>query len=37
MAEQALEAVSVIYAASWALKDMEVIPADFADDGRWDP
>lgn len=27
--------VSAIYAASWALKDAELVPADYADDKHW--
>lgn len=33
--QQSAEYVSALYAASWALKEMEPIPADFASDGRW--
>lgn len=29
------EYVSALYAASWALKDDETVPADFADDAYW--
>ena len=29
------EAAAAIYAASWALKDGESIPADYADDTHW--
>lgn len=33
--QQASARVSAIYAASWALKAMEPIPADFANDSYW--
>ena len=33
--QQSAEYVSALYAASWALKAMEPIPADFASDGHW--
>jgi hypothetical protein len=35
LAEQALAKVTAIREASWALKDMDPIPADFADDKYW--
>lgn len=35
--QQASVRVSAIYAASWALKAMNPIPADFADDSHWGP
>jgi hypothetical protein len=31
----AVAATEAIYAASWALKDAEVIPSDYADDQHW--
>ncbi|MBK3746073.1 DUF4376 domain-containing protein [Paraburkholderia aspalathi] len=31
----AVAATEAIYAASWVLKDAEIIPADFADDRYW--
>ncbi|OHV85983.1 hypothetical protein LCM4579_00105 [Ensifer sp. LCM 4579] len=33
--QQASARVSAIYAASWALKAMEPIPADYANDSYW--
>ncbi|MEQ1407789.1 DUF4376 domain-containing protein [Neorhizobium sp. Rsf11] len=33
--QQSSEYVSALYAASWALKALDPIPADFADDGYW--
>lgn len=33
--QQSAEYVSALYAASWALKAMEPIPADYASDGHW--
>jgi hypothetical protein len=33
--QQSAEYVSALYAASWALKAMEPIPADFANDSYW--
>lgn len=33
--QQSAEYVSALYAASWALKGMEPIPADFAEDTHW--
>lgn len=35
MAEQVAAKVSAIYAASWALKAMDPIPSDYADDSYW--
>jgi hypothetical protein len=35
LAQQAMARVSAIYAASWALKALDPIPADYADDDRW--
>ncbi|KGE01011.1 hypothetical protein JL39_07675 [Rhizobium sp. YS-1r] len=33
--QQSSEYVSALYAASWALKALDPIPADFADDSYW--
>lgn len=33
--QQSSEYVSALYAASWALKALDPIPADFADDSHW--
>lgn len=33
--QQSAEYVSALYAASWALKAMEPIPADFSTEGYW--
>jgi hypothetical protein len=33
--QQSADYVSELYAASWALKAMEPIPADFASDEHW--
>jgi hypothetical protein len=35
MAEQAMAQVTAVYAASWAIKGMDPIPADYAADERW--
>ncbi|TYB83978.1 DUF4376 domain-containing protein [Oceaniovalibus sp. ACAM 378] len=35
MARKGKEAAAAIYSASWALKDAEAVPAEFADDIHW--